>query len=121
MTLEAWVNPAAASGWETIVMKERGNAGEGLLAYALYARDGAPRAGGTAGPAGYLRVNPVATTTDRGVRGPAAIPLNTWTHLATTYDGANMRFYVNGVLVWTTAGSGSINVANGAFRIGGNN
>ena len=43
MTLEAWVNPAAASGWETVVMKERGNAGEGLLAYALYARDGAPR------------------------------------------------------------------------------
>jgi len=121
MTLEAWVNPAAASGWETVIMKERGNAGEGLLAYALYARDGAPRAGGTAGPAGYLRVNPVATTSDRGVRGPSAIPLNTWTHLATTYDGANMRFYVNGVLAGTTAGTGTINAANGALRIGGNN
>jgi len=123
MTLEAWVNPAAASGWETVIMKERGNAGEGLLAYALYARDGAPRAGGTVGPAGYIRVNPVASTTDRGVRGTVAtaIPLNTWTHLATTYDGANLRYYVNGVLIGTTAGTGSINVANGALRIGGNN
>jgi hypothetical protein len=121
LTLEAWVNPAVVSGWETVVMKERGSAGEGLLAYAMYARDGAPRSGGTAGPAGYLRANPVASTTDRGVRGATAIPLNTWTHLASTYDGANMRFYVNGVLVGTTAGSGSINVANGAFRVGGNN
>ena len=50
MTLEAWVNPAAASGWETVLMKERGAAGAGLLAYVLYARDGAPRAGGTANP-----------------------------------------------------------------------
>jgi len=121
MTLEAWVNPTVASGWETVVMKERGNAGEGLLAYALYARDGAPRSGGTAGPAGYLRANPVASTSDRGVRGATAVPMNAWTHLATTYDGTNMRFYVNGVLVGTTAGSGSINVANGALRIGGNN
>ena len=121
MTIEAWVNPTAASGWTTVVMKERGNAGEGLLAYALYGRDGAPRSGGTVGPAGYLRTNPVATTTDRGARGTAAIPLNTWTHLATTYDGTNLRVYVNGVLAGTTAGSGSINVANGALRIGGNN
>jgi hypothetical protein len=121
MTLEAWVNPSVSSGWETVLMKERGAAGEGLLAYALYSRDGAPRAGGTANPSAYIRTNPVLTTTDRAVRGTAAIPLNAWTHLAATYDGANMRYYVNGVLVGTTAGTGSINVANGALRIGGNN
>ncbi len=120
MTLEAWVNPAAASGWETVLMKERGTAGAGLLAYVLYARDGAPRAGGTANPAAYIRVNPVASTTDRAVRGTSAIPLNAWTHLAATYDGANLRYYVNGVLVGTTAGTGTINAANGALRIGGN-
>jgi hypothetical protein len=121
LTLEAWVNPAVMSGWETVLMKERGTAGAGLLAYALYAHDGAPLAAGAAKPAGYVRVNPVASTTDRAVRGAAALPLNTWTHIATTYDGANQRFYVNGVLVGTTPGSGAINVANGAIRIGGNN
>ena len=31
MTIEAWVNPAAMSGWETVVLKERGGAGTGLL------------------------------------------------------------------------------------------
>jgi beta-lactam-binding protein with PASTA domain len=121
MTLSAWVNPSVMSGWETILMKERGTAGAGLLAYALYAHDGAPLSGQLAVPAGYVRTNPVATTTDRAVRGTATLPLNTWTHIATTYDGANQRFYVNGVLVGTTPGTGSINVANGAIRIGGNN
>jgi beta-lactam-binding protein with PASTA domain len=121
MTLEAWVNPSLMSGWETVLMKERGLAGEGLLAYALYAHDGAPLSAGTPRPAGYVRVNPTLTTTDRAVRGNASLPLDTWTHIATTYDGANQRFYVNGVLVGTTLGTGSINVANGALRIGGNN
>jgi beta-lactam-binding protein with PASTA domain len=120
MTVSAWVNPTLMSGWETILMKERGIAGEGLLSYALYAHDGAPLAVGQPVPAGYVRVTPVLSTTDRAVRGTAALPLNTWTHLATTYDGANQRFYVNGVLVGTTAGTGSIVVSNGSIRIGGN-
>ena len=46
-------------------MKERGVAGEGLLSYALYAHDGAPLAAGTPRPAGYVRVNPVASTVDQ--------------------------------------------------------
>ena len=37
--------------------------------------------------------------TDRDVRGTAQLPLNTWTHLATTYDGSALRLYVNGTQV----------------------
>jgi hypothetical protein len=70
-------------------------------------------------PAGYVRVNPTTSTTDRAVRGTASLPVNTWSHIATTYDGANQRFYVNGVLVGTTPGAGSITVSNGSIRIGG--
>ena len=99
---------------------ERGIAGEGLLSYALYAHDGAPLSLGFPTPAGYVRLNPVASTTDRGVRGTAQIPLNTWTHLATTYDGTSQRFYVNGALVNTVSSPGAITQANGALRIGGN-
>jgi hypothetical protein len=123
MTVEAWVNPTAMSGWETVVLKERGAAGTGLLSYALYAHDGAPQGGGFAGPAGYLRPAPANSTTDQGVRQAShtPLPLNAWTHLATTYDGASMRFYINGVLVATRAQSGTIAVGNQPLRIGGNN
>ncbi len=113
MTIEAWVNPAAMSGWESIVLKERG---AGLLSYGLYAHDGAPLSGGFAAPAGYIRTG----SADQAVRGTDPLPLNAWTHIATTYDGATMRIYVNGVLVASRAQGGNIAVANGALRIGGN-
>jgi len=46
------------------------------------------------------------------------MPLNTWVHLAGTYDGTNtFRFYTNGVLAAT--GTGNLGPANsGAFTIG---
>ena len=114
MTIEAWVNPAAMAGWETVVLKERG---AGLLSYALYAHDGAPEAGGFAAPAGYVR----ASAADQAVRGTVALTPGVWTHIATTYDRTSQNFYVNGVLVAMRAQAGNIAVGNGALRIGGNN
>jgi Ca2+-binding RTX toxin-like protein len=115
MTIEAWVNPSATpSGWTTVALKENGPG----LSYALYANDGAPRPGGTPFPAGYINVGQ-----DVAARGTAALPLNAWTHLATAYDGANLRLYVNGVLRRTVAVTGLITVGDihGPLRIGGNN
>jgi beta-lactam-binding protein with PASTA domain len=136
VTIEAWVNPVNMSGWETVLMKERGVTGEGLLSYALYAHDGAPLASGTPRPAGYLRLNPAASTVDRAVRGSAQLPVNTWTHLAMTYErvGNNLvqTLYVNGAVAGTTTTVASATAANnniaenttannGMLRIGGNN
>ena len=38
------------------------------------------------------------------VTGSSALPANTWSHLAATYDGSNLRLYVNGTLVRTRPG-----------------
>ena len=106
MTLEAWVYPTALSGWRTVLMKE----GPGGFVYVLYAHDNAPR------PAAYIRVGGV----DVDVVGVGPLPLNTWTYLATTYDGATLRLYVNGAFVGSQTAGGSIQVSTGRLRIGGN-
>ena len=107
MTLEAWVRPSAINGWETVLLKEMAGSG---LAYALYAADGGGRP-----PAGYVFVGG-----DRAVVGSTVLPLNAWTHLATTYDGAIQRLFVNGMEVATRAQSGGISTSTGALRVGGN-
>jgi chitodextrinase len=106
MTLEAWVRPAT-TGWpyRTVLMKEQ----TGNLVYALYLTD-ATRPLSTAITGGIERIAQSGT----------ALTANTWVHLASTYDGTNLRLYVNGTLVTTTAATGAITVSTGALRIGAN-
>jgi len=111
MTLEAWVFPTATpTHWTTVVVKEQ----FGSFAYTLYA--GSP----TDRPNGYLNTG-TTPSTERGVAGPSALPLNVWSHLATTYDGAALRLFVNGIQVASAPFSGAIVTTTGALRFGGNN
>ena len=67
----------------------------------------------TSGPVHFY-----AAVTDTGganrveLRSLAAIPLNTWTHIALVRQGANVRLYVNGVLQASTAGKSTIVFGN---------
>jgi hypothetical protein len=58
--------------------------------------------------------------TDRSVDGTAAVPANTWTHLAVTYDATTIRLYVNGTQVATAPSSGDLLASDNPLRIGGN-
>jgi glucose/arabinose dehydrogenase/PKD repeat protein len=104
MTLEAWVRPGALSGWRTVLLKETSN----HLAYGLYAASGA----GGSPPQGVIG--------ESSVDGSQGLLLNTWAHLATTWDGGTWRLFVNGVQVGVRQFSGSIPQSAQPLRIGGN-
>jgi hypothetical protein len=106
MTLEAWVNPAAGGNWRTVVLKQQAND----LVYGLYGNDDANR------PSAWL----YTSASQPSVTGSAALALNTWTHLAATYDGSTLRMYVNGTQTGSRAISGSLANGTGPLKIGGN-
>jgi chitodextrinase len=110
MTIEAWVNPTSLTGWRSILLKER----TGGLAYSMYATN--PDLGSLP-PGTFINLG---AASDINSSGTQALPLNTWTHLAGTYDGSQLKMYVNGSLLQTINASGSITVSNGVLRIGGN-
>jgi hypothetical protein len=110
MTLEAWVFPTVnATNWSTVAMKEQ----PGGLVYVLYAGSPGNRA------SVYYNVS-TSSSGERGFQGPSALPLNTWSHLAATYNGSTLSLYINGALITSQALTGSIVTSNGALRIGGN-
>jgi chitodextrinase len=100
-TLEAWVNPSTTSAsWADIIYKGNDN-------YYLDAVTGAPVAGVT-----------LSTSTNSNTFGPSALPTNTWTHLAETFDGSTIRLYVNGVQVGSTALNGTLLTSTNPLEIG---
>ena len=107
MTLEAWVRPTSSGLWRTVVTKEQ----SGNLVYGVFSSSD------TGQPSGLVSVGPVQDV----VRGPNALTSSTWTHLATTYDGAVLRLYVNGSQVATRNVSGAMPNSSQPLQIGGHN
>ena len=93
-TLSAWVNPASTfTDFRSILVKN--------YSYYLYASvagycgDGSPLAGFSGGTA-------------QTVCQSSPLPINTWTHLAVTYNGSTLTFYRDGVAVMTTTVSAQL-------------
>src|SRR5439155_8805908 len=57
--------------------------------------------------------------TERDVSGGVQLPPNVWTRLATTYDGATLRLYVNGLEVANTPATGQVTTPGRPLPIGG--
>jgi hypothetical protein len=106
MTLEAWVRPTAlGTSWRCVVFKER----PGGIVYGLYANED------TSKPIGQVYLGG-----EQNALGTATLPVNTWTHLAVTFDGTTVRLYVGGALAGSKAAAGSMAASTGVLRIGGN-
>jgi hypothetical protein len=106
MTVEAWVFPTAlGTAWRTVLMKEK----TGGMVYSLYANDSTQRALTQLNMGGEL--NAWSTT---------QLPLNTWSHIAGTWDGTTLKMWVNGALAGTTTVAGTLTNSTGVLHIGGN-
>src|SRR2546422_274680 len=104
MTLEAWVYPTVTpSGWTDLIYKQNDS-------YYLEAASTAgvgPTVGGTFG---------------NGWQNSAAgsvLPVNTWTHVAATFDGAKLAFWINGINVASQPQSSPLTVSTLPLQIGG--
>jgi hypothetical protein len=113
MTLEAWVFPTTNSGWRTVLMKQE----SGGYVYAMFSSENGEYSSQGPRPAAWI---PDAARTYNDYVLGSPIPTNQWAHLAATFDGQNMRFYVNGALSATRPASTVIRTSTGALRIGGN-
>ena len=105
MTVEAWVRPTVLNDWQTVVMKEQ----LGGLTYGLYSNTNNNR------PSAHAH-----TTREFDARGTNSLAVNTWTHVAATYDGTALRIFVNGVQASSLNLTGPMVTSTGALRIGGN-
>jgi hypothetical protein len=103
MTLEAWVYPTVTGPWwGDVIYKGNDN----------YYLDG------TSNPSGFPAMGGTLPNAPP-LYGTGGLALNTWAHLAATYDGATMRLYVNGVQVASRAQTGAIETSTNPLQIGG--
>ncbi|MBI1761098.1 MAG: Ig-like domain repeat protein [Acidobacteria bacterium] len=121
LTIETWVYPTLVDGSVDIIVNKDSEPYDGYQ-YEIGIRGPSLPAGSI--PIGNFAfalrgVNGLPNDYSFWVNGGGAVPLNTWTHVAVTYDGAVANAYINGVLTRSVAGlSGDITPSAGPLKIG---
>lgn len=97
MTFCAWINTDASAISNTIAWKPG--------AYRVFQQYGSA----------YINLSGVDGGSNAAIM---AVGFNHWYHIAFTYDGSNIRSYLDGVLQNTTPATGSIDTNDSSLRIG---
>ncbi len=108
ITVAAWVNPASIQGTASIFNWRPGANNVGVTLEQRFTGDGT------------VLWNVIAGGSAASVVSAGALPLDTWTHVAGTYDGTTARLYFNGGEVANVALSGSIDPIAADAQIGRN-
>src|SRR5215831_13149284 len=110
VTVEIWIKPSSVTDVRSLVCSNY-YPGSGNIGYEL----GWNVTGGSTGNlqfGGLTAAWHTATMTGTGVT------LNVWNHVVGTYDGSNLKLYVNGVLQATTAWAGPLGYQSQPFAVG---
>jgi hypothetical protein len=107
-----WINPQALSGGDSVVLGKFWNA----TMTSPYYQYGLELAGGTV-PVFYVGTTSGVLSASMG----SALALNQWSYLAVIFDGLQVKFYLNGVLVTTASLPASITARSNPFRLGADN
>jgi RHS repeat-associated protein len=112
LTLEAWIKTSESnpSQYERILAKEVSGNADPYMVYGLWRTAGTNLVnfGRATGGSGTL----AAVTT------AASLSMGAWTHLVGTYDGSNLKIYLNGSLDSQTSATGNIVSTNQNMVIG---
>jgi len=101
LTIEAWVRPTAVDGYRVLVHKER--------QYSLAILNG------------QLTYADSITWSYATMGSYGTVPVGVWSHVAVTFDGGVVRFYINGIEVGNEARSGSLTATTNALYLGSYN
>jgi chitodextrinase len=106
MTLEAWVSPTSVpASWQDVIYKQTDIY---FLEAGSSVSNNPPAIGATFSSHG-----------DQFMAGTSALPAQTWTYLAATYNGTTLLLYINGTQVASRSISDSLTSSTQALQIGG--
>jgi len=110
LTMEVWINAESwqSSIWAGTLISKQATSPDRCYGF-------------TAGENGRIESNHSLNEAWVAVNTPPILGLNTWYHLASVYNGASMKLYVNGILQSTVDVSGTPTTAEGVIMNFGDN